>query len=46
MTSVRSKVYDIGFKRYRSKKIRICGKESIPLFEIIYAAELPPMRVQ
>ena len=25
-----SKVYDIGLQGYRDKKIRVCGKESIP----------------
>ena len=26
-----SKVYDIGFKRYKDYKIRVCGKDSNPL---------------
>ena len=28
-----SKIYDIGFLRYKDYKIRVCGKDSIPLAE-------------
>ena len=30
-----SKVYKIGFQRYRDKKIRVCGKDSITVFFIL-----------
>ena len=29
-----SKIYDIGFNRYRDYKIRVCGKDSIPLMNL------------
>ena len=29
-----SKVYNVGIQRYRDYKIRVCGKDSIPLHSI------------
>ena len=41
-----SKVYDIGLQRYSTKKIRVCGKNLIPLLVLLNFPSYVKFKIQ